>query len=185
MTKPQSTRLAVVDGRAVLVDEHGRPVPDRTPIKATAGELAASLLAHWEYYVQLAEYVRLVDLLGVGDLSVGLEDGMMEVSVRREGDLLWCIEVKEKAVSLEGLKAALLRYGPGVPLDEPDRGNDGLRKSKYLVKHRPPFFSILALDAREDYAVRYPAETSFLLDRLTSAAEIERQLADGRGHSLR
>lgn len=131
---------------------------------------------HWEYYVQLAEYVRLVRLFGSAGLTIGLEDGLMDVTVRRGGELLWAVEVKEKAAKLDELQSAFERYGHEVPLSAPDRNNDGLRKSKYLVLNRPPFLSLLALDARYDYAVRYSAETSFVLVPLESEAAIEQSV---------
>jgi hypothetical protein len=40
------TRLAVVDGRAVLIDERGERVPDSTRFSLTAAELASCLSSH-------------------------------------------------------------------------------------------------------------------------------------------
>lgn len=134
---------------------------------------------HWEYYVQLAGYIRLVRQLASAGLTIGLEDGLMDVTVRRDRKLLWSVEVKEKAAKLNGLQAAFRHYGPSVPLTEPDRGNDGLRKAKYLVLNRPPFFSLLALNARYDYAMRYPSATAFVLDPLANAAVIEAKVRSG------
>jgi hypothetical protein len=130
---------------------------------------------HWEYLVQLGEYIRLVRLYAGSDLTIGFEDGLMDVTVRHEGRLLWCVEVKEKARKLAELQAAFERYRDAVPL-APDRGNDGLRKSKYLVRHRPPYLSLLALGTRVDYAVTYPNTTAFELTPLGNSTVIETAL---------
>lgn len=150
--------------------------PHKGPYMLVGRSQTSAPQPHWEYYVQLAEYVRLVRLLAPAGLTIGLEDGLMDVTVRRGGKLLWSVEVKEKAAKLTELQAAFRRYGRSVPLMDPDRGNDGLRKAKYLVLNRPPFFSLLALDARYDYGVRYPSDTAFVLDPLASSAAIETQV---------
>ncbi len=128
---------------------------------------------HWEYFVQLGEYIRLVRIFGDSGLAIGLEDGLMDVTVRHEGRLLWCVEVKERAAKLAELQAAFERYRHAVPLEAPDRGNDGLRKSKYLVKHRPPYLTLLALGTRADYAVTYPSATAFDLATLPGREVVE------------
>jgi hypothetical protein len=55
----KSTTLGVADGRPVLLDEHGRRLPDSTPIRATAGDLAASI----------ASYLPLAFRLGVSSAA--------------------------------------------------------------------------------------------------------------------
>jgi hypothetical protein len=153
--------------------------PKKGPYKLVGRSQTGAPQPHWEYYVQLAEYVRLVRVLGSAGLTIGLEDGLMDITVRRDGGLLWAVEVKENAAKLLDLQAAFRRYGSAVPLARPDRGNDGLRKSKYLVLNRPPFFSLLALGARFDYAMSYPAETSFRLELIDNEAVIEARVVSG------
>ena len=85
----------------------------------------------------------------------------MDLAVRAEGQLLWCIEVKEQAIQLDELLAGLESHSNGVDLDAPDRGNDPLRKAKYLVKHRPKFFSGVAIGMQRDFEVNYRGARAF------------------------
>jgi hypothetical protein len=116
-----------------------------------------------EYFVQTAEFLRLNRALAPHGFSVGFEDLLMDVTVRREGRLLWFIEAKDTSDKLDQLLAGMRRYAEAVPVAEPDRGNDGLRKSKYLIEYRPPFFSTIAVGRRDDFAVGYPSRAAFWL----------------------
>lgn len=118
---------------------------------------------NWEYFVQIAEYHRLRRALRDGDLLVDFEDDLMDISVRQDGDLVWCIEVKEKAADIDRLLAGIESHAGGVADDAPDRGNDPLRKAKYLQRQRPPWFSLVALGHRRDFAVEHPDGGGFRL----------------------
>ena len=118
---------------------------------------------NWEYFVQLAEYLRVSDSVP-SHHAVGFEDDLMDVSVRNAGALLWYVEVKEKASQAEHLLAALVTHASAVAVAAPDRGNDPLRKAKYLARHRPPYFSVVAANYRRDFDVAYPTEDSFVLE---------------------
>ncbi len=118
---------------------------------------------NWEYYVQVAFFARLFQPCREATLGLSFEDDLMDLAVRAEGHLLWCIEVKEKAVQLDKLLAELESHGNGVDLDAPDRGNDPLRKAKYLVKHRPKFFSGVAIGMQRDFEVSYRGARAFKL----------------------
>lgn len=118
---------------------------------------------NWEYFVQLAEYLRVRDS-APSHLAVGFEDELMDVSVRNEEVLLWYVEVKEKASQAERLLDALVTHSPAVAIAAHDRGNDPLRKAKYLVRHRPPYFSVVAANYRRDFDVVYPTRNSFALE---------------------
>jgi hypothetical protein len=89
----------------------------------------------------------------------------MDVSVRRDGELLWYVEVKPRASQIEPLLVAMNSFAAAVPFDQPDRGNDPLRKAKYLVRHRPPSVSIVGGEDRRHLDVRYGADTFTLIDR--------------------
>jgi hypothetical protein len=119
---------------------------------------------NWEYFFQIAEFVRVREALPVS-LNVGFEDGLMDVSVRRDGELLWYVEVKPRMSQIAPLLVAMNSYAAAVPLDQPDRGNDPLRKAKYLVRHRPPSVSIVGGEERRHFDVRYGAETFALIER--------------------
>jgi len=98
---------------------------------------------NWEYIVQAVDYVRTHESLAPKGYLIGVEDKLMDVTVRRPaGDLVWYIESKEKSADLVNLVAEIREWGlRGVDFEIADRGKDGLRKAKYLVLNRPPFFS--------------------------------------------
>ncbi len=61
------------------------------------------------------------------------------------------------------LVSRMRAYEQHVDLTVPDRGNDPLRKAKYIVKHRPSYFSAVALGGRLDYRVDYQPGQAFRL----------------------
>lgn len=117
---------------------------------------------NWEYFFQVAEYVRIRSALPAS-LVVGFEDGLMDISVRRAEDLIWYVEVKPLARQIEPLLKALQLYGRDVDLAKSDRGDDPLRKAKYLVVHRPPSFSVVGGEVRRHFDVTYPKSNAFVL----------------------
>jgi hypothetical protein len=126
---------------------------------------------NWEYFVQVAEYVRVIGHMP-GELNVGFEDELMDVSVRAGENLVWYIEAKETATQAQRLLEGLSRYAAYVDMGAPDRGNDSLRKAKYLVVRRPRFMSVVAIDFRADFGVSYPTGNSFGLDPLAEAPDL-------------
>lgn len=120
---------------------------------------------NWEYFFQVAEFVRLVRHLPP-KYTVGFEDGLMDVSVRDAARLIWYVEVKAKATMLGKLLALLRDHGAKVDLTGPDRGKDALRKAKYLVRHRPPLFSLVGGEERLHFRVEYPTDDGFRLVEL-------------------
>ena len=119
---------------------------------------------NWEYYVQVAQFVRLWQPCSIANWRLTFEDELMDLTVRRDGELLWCVEVKERPNQLERLLAKLMSHGmEGVDLLSPDRGKDALRKAKYLVNHQPRFFSAVAICLTRDFRVAYPRENVFVL----------------------
>ena len=99
---------------------------------------------NWEYYVQVAYLVRIWESCIRLDLRPVFEGKLMDLTAQRGDDLVWCIEVKEKASQLGRLLGKLESWDSDVDLGASDRGNDALRKAKYLVKQRPPFVSGIA-----------------------------------------
>lgn len=124
---------------------------------------AAGPQCNWEYYVQVAFFARLWGPCRHAAVSLTFEDELMDLAVRREGQLLWCIEVKERPAQLERLLRKIESHGAGVNLQAPDRGNDPLRKAKYLVTRRPEFFSGVAIGVQRDFQVLYQGEDAFRL----------------------
>jgi hypothetical protein len=121
-----------------------------------------------EYYVEAAEFLRLHRTLGPLGFEVGFEDKLMDVTVRLDSRLAWCIEAKDAPAKVETLLNGMARYSPHVPLLANDRGIDELRKAKYLVQHRPAYFSTIAVGRRDDFAVEDLDEASFTLRRLAA-----------------
>jgi hypothetical protein len=113
---------------------------------------------NWEYFVQAAEYRRVSRAVEPRGLRVDFEDDLIDVSVYEEHRLTWCIEVKEKAGQLDPLLVGMRKIAPAVDMTLPDRGNDALRKAKYLMRHRPPYFSMVAIGKRLEFSVTYDAD---------------------------
>ena len=117
---------------------------------------------NWEYFVQVATWLQLSKDLPP-DFVVGFEDGLMDVSVRVDGAVVWCVEVKERAAQLRPLLHRLTEHGRHVDLTSPDRSNDPLRKAKYVVRYRPQWFSLVAGDEWSDHRVQLVGEHGFAL----------------------
>jgi hypothetical protein len=130
---------------------------------------------NWEYFFQVAEFVRLARRLPAR-YTIGFEDGLMDVSVRADASLVWYVEVKRRPATLKPLLAGRQRYGAKVDLEAPDRGKDALRKAKYLVRHQPPLLSLVGGEDRLHFRVEYPSGDSF---RLVDVDDPLRMLAAG------
>ena len=84
--------------------------------------------------------------------------------------MAWCIEVKEKADALKPLLDGMRRCGRGIDGDRDDRNDDPLRKAKYLVRRRPPYFSLVAIGCRLDFSVTYTEHGFSLTEDLVPIA---------------
>ena len=82
---------------------------------------------NWEYYIQVAEYVRLCQAFGNRDYVLTFEDALMDIGVYKNNSLLVCCEIKEKSTQAKKLIAGIKIYQGGIDLTAPDRGNDPLR----------------------------------------------------------
>ncbi len=120
---------------------------------------------NWEYFVQAAEFVRLSRLAAAHGMTVTFEDQLMDLALYRDGRLVVCCEVKEKASQIQELLKDIKQYEQRRDLSQPDRGNDALRKAKYIVKRRPEYFALVAIGARLEYQVDYPPGKAFALHR--------------------
>jgi len=118
---------------------------------------------NWEYYVQAAEYVRLHRVAAALGLTLAFEDVAMDLALYRGNTLIVCVEVKVEAEKLHDLIKDVRKYEPSIDLQAPDRGNDPLRKAKYIVRGRPQCFSGVAIGARLEYRVDYPEGEAFRL----------------------
>ena len=161
---------AVANGTMLIVDGHRFSLSGLAPSKGPYALFSRSArkvpAPNWEYFVQAAEYVRLAQLVQPRGLRVDFEDDLMDVAVYEGGRVLWCIEVKEKARDLESLLKGMRLEAPHVDLTAPDRHNDPLRKAKYLLRHRPPYFSAVAIGSRLDFSVTYHSDGFVLTEDL-------------------
>jgi hypothetical protein len=119
---------------------------------------------NWEYFVQVAEFVRLQPIASSKGLSVNFEDDLMDIAIYRDGKLVICCEVKERARQIQRLVNGIMKYQSSVDFAAKDRGNDPLRKAKYIVKRHPDYFVGVAIGKRLEYSVRYPKGKAFQLN---------------------
>lgn len=117
---------------------------------------------NWEYYVQVAEYVRLCLLTENRDFHLSFEDDLMDIGVYQDGQLIACCEVKETSPQAARLLSGIKRWQSGVDWTIPDRGNDSLRKAKYLLKRKPRYFYVVAIGTRHEFSV-VPTDGGFEL----------------------
>ena len=119
---------------------------------------------NWEYYVQAAEYIRLYERTRQhADLTLTFEDDLMDLAVYESGTLLVCCEVKEKSSQLMRLIAGIKQHQDFIDYSLPDRGNDPLRKAKYIAKRRPQYFYGVAIGRKVEFSVDYPEGMAFRL----------------------
>lgn len=115
---------------------------------------------NWEYFIHVAEYVRLHRIATALNLRLMFEDNAMDLTLYRDNTLLVCIEVKFDADTLESLIKGVQTYESGIDILAPDRGNDHLRKAKYIMKAQPQYFAGVAIGSRREYRVEYPADSN-------------------------
>lgn len=113
---------------------------------------------NWEYFVQVGEYVRLALLTRDLDFHLAFEDDLMDIGVYRDSRLVLCCEVKETPLQASRLVSAVKSYEDGVDWTAPDRGNDPLRKAKYILKRQPSYFSVVAIGVRHEFSVSATGE---------------------------
>jgi hypothetical protein len=118
---------------------------------------------NWEYYVQVAEFVRLSTALAGRGYELTFEDDLMDIGVYSAGQLVVCCEIKEKSIQATRLVSRMKSHQAGVDLSKPDRGNDPLRKAKYLLMKRPKYFYLVAIGARLEFSLSYPHDGAFEL----------------------
>lgn len=119
---------------------------------------------NWEYYIQVALYCQLFFTAKTKGLALTFEDDLMDLAVYDGKKLAVCIEVKEKATHIKRLISGIKKYQNGVDFISPDRGNDPLRKAKYIVNRRPEYFCGFAIGARFDYKVTFLDNNAFRLE---------------------
>jgi hypothetical protein len=152
-------------GRGYFIREADRPGPRGGQFTIThqgEGQVAPC----WELFVQLADYAWLRTVAERHQQEVRLEDRLMDLTVRAGSRLVLYVEHKTTRDLAEKLIERMRQYGEdGFNLEDPDRGNDALRKAKYLVRNesRPIYFGLSAVDYRQLFRVEYLEGNRFRL----------------------
>lgn len=128
---------------------------------------------NWEYFVQLAAFHDLLTEYGYPpewlkfeyNESVSLSSLAIDIGVFLPDGQKLFVEVKERRAQWETLIKRVKDLGHrGVDLSTPDRGNDPLRKAKYIVAGRPDFFVGYCPEGFEVYKVIYSPDSRFILE---------------------
>ena len=120
---------------------------------------------NWEWFVHVAEFIRFHTIASSMNALVTFEDDDMDIALYQDNRLIVYCEVKERLSQIQKLIRGVQNYQSAVNLDAPDRGNDPLRKAKYIVRRKPQYFVGVAIGARFEYKVIYLGERSFQLIR--------------------
>ena len=117
----------------------------------------------WEYYIQVAEYIRLFEALKDKGYELTFEDRSMDIGIYKNGTLIVYCEIKEKSSQAESLVGRIRKYEHAEELPREDRGDDPLRKAKYISTLKPAFFYVVSIGRRFEYRVEYPERMQFRL----------------------
>lgn len=113
----------------------------------------------WELLVQLADYSQLRAAAEPRGMQVRLEHELMDITVWAGSKLLLYVENKTTAQQARSLLSKMRAYGEiGFDVDDPAKGDDPLRKAKYLFGRdsRPAWFGLSALGFRQFFRIEYP-----------------------------
>jgi len=134
----------------------------------------------WELFVQLADYAWLRTIAQRQGQTVRLEDRLMDLTVRSGSKLVLYVEHKTSRELATHLLEPMRQYGRiGFKLVDSDKGNDALRKAKYLVRDstsRPIYFGLSAVGFKQLFSIEYEEGNRFQLiedDRPFSAPLVE------------
>lgn len=144
-------------GRGYMVRESDRPGQAGGQYMVTHGG-GGSVVPCWELYVQLADYSRLRTAAEPRGLTVRLEDHQMDITVWAGEEFLLYVENKTTEAQARALLRKVQEYGEaGFSMDLPDRGNDPLRKAKYLFSRpsRPRYLGLSALGYERLFRIGY------------------------------
>jgi len=108
---------------------------------------------NWEYYIQAALYAQLYSAPKSKELKLAFEDDLMDIALYNGSKLMVYVEVKEKASHIQQLISGIKKYQDEVDYISPDRGNDPLRKAKYIITRKPEYFCGYSIGARFDFKI--------------------------------
>jgi len=112
----------------------------------------------WELYVQMADYSRIRTVAEKHGMTTRLEDGLLDITVYAGNKMVLYVENKKEKSQALHLLDRMHKYGEsGFSMDDPDKGNDPLRKSKYLIRGDafPEYFGLSAIDYEKMFQVEY------------------------------
>lgn len=143
------------DGRGYFVKENAAGSPPQ-PTVYHAGE--GKIIPWWELYIQLAYYAQLRSVASRRGLTVRMEDRQMDITVWAGDRMLMYVETKVTAAQAKSLLSKMRDYGnSGFELDDPNKGNDPLRKAMYLFADdcRPAYFGLCAIGYEQLFRIEY------------------------------
>ena len=120
----------------------------------------------WELFVQLADFGMVKAAAERHGFGVGLEDGLMDITVRTGSGLLLYIENKVEEGDAANLARNMMRYADEPVPPKPDttaRQPDHFKKAHYLLEHRPRYFAVSAIGYRKLFKVEYIGDSRFRL----------------------
>lgn len=132
-----------------------------------------TIYPNWEYFVQVAAFHDLIIEYGYVPEWLIFEyheivppvEVAVDICVKLPDGSKIFVEVKENKSQWEALISDVRILGnKGVNLSSKDRGNDPLRKAKYIAAGRPDFFVGYCPDGFDSYKVRYSSGMRFSLE---------------------
>jgi hypothetical protein len=120
---------------------------------------------NWEYFIEVPEFLRYQHLASKHGMKAFFESPEeVDVSLRdRSNKTVLICEVKVNPDSILKILSGLKEYERKVDMIVGDRGNDPLRKAKYIVRTRPDWFCLAAIGSHRDFRVTYPDGYDFRL----------------------
>jgi hypothetical protein len=105
----------------------------------------------------------LYELFKDKNVELRFEDDLMDIGIYRNKKLWVYCEIKEKSSQAKNLISGIKKYQSANELPNSDRGNDPLRKTKYIVKLRPRYFYLVCIGGRFEFLIEYPENMQFQL----------------------
>lgn len=129
------------------------------------------IVPNWEYFVQIAAFRDLIvehgyspDWMKFEYKEFGPVSISVDIGIKLPTGPKIFVEVKETRAQWEMLISGINTIGmKGVDLNGSDRGNDPLRKAKYIVGGRPDFFVGYSPEGLTVYKVKYGSDSRFIL----------------------
>lgn len=138
----------------------------------TYSPMYQTIYANHEYFVQVAAYHDLIFEYNWPSEYIWFEFGEyanqvylpIDIAIIEQKNNKIYIEVKETEYQIQNLIINVKQYGlKGVDLGSPDRGNDPLRKAKYIAAGRPPIFAFYSPHGFTTFGITYIDSHKFLM----------------------